>query len=157
MNPSQPLVDSYAAAIKSHMGMASTYYEGVRRIRQSQIDQITAADDECKRYLQQMDGAYDLGSLQTLHAQIISEQVERISSYWTNIGRDLNALHLELSSLMQECGAKLALGLREQLERLQADISQGVAALHLPGHDATAPAGYTDNGQRSSSGAAAKR
>lgn len=147
MNLSQPLADAYGAAMKSHVGLASTYYEGVRRIRQSQIDQINAADDECRRYLQQMEGVSDLDTLQTLHAQIVSEQAERIGSYWNNVSRDLNTLHLELSSLMQDFGARLVQGLRQQMEQLQSELSRSASALHLPVQDATESAGYSDNGR----------
>jgi len=129
MNISQPIVHSYTAAMKSQLGAATTYFEGVRRIRQSQIDQINAAGGECSSYLHEMEGVDDFEALHSLHNHMINAQVERFASYWNNIIRDMTALHTELSTLLQSNGDELARTLRLQLEQLQAELSNGAGSL----------------------------
>jgi hypothetical protein len=132
MNPSEPMVGLQVGILKSGLGITDTYLRGVHRVRQSQIDQISASTTECRHWLQQADGVADFGRLQSLQSDIVSGQVERVFSYWKQVGHDLLGLQHDLLQALQDSGHQTTQALRQQLEQLQSGLSQGGNGLLRP-------------------------
>ena len=159
MNKLPSFLDIYAAAAKSNLSMGSAYLQGVRRIRQCQIDQINASSVECESILNQLESLDDMGALGALHAKVINLQMERAASYWTEVQREMGALQTELSTKLQGYTASVGDELRHHAEVLQAEVAQGATNLLTPMWDpqstfafATYEKAHEDRSDRAASG-----
>ena len=132
MNYSQPYLGFYAAALKSHLGIANTYLRGVQRIRQAQVEQISASSDECAQWLKKAESVDDFTALHSLQSDMISQHVERVTSYWNKVSHAMTQLQLELSGALQDCSATVTQDVRHQADLMQADLSQGAVGLFKP-------------------------
>ena len=132
MNPSQPLLNMYTTSQQSALGIVSAYLNGVQRMRQSQIEQINASAKEHAKWHKEVGGMDDYTALHTLHGEMLSQWVERCSSYWQNMFRDLTALQSDLSQALQDGGSQSAQAVREQCGQMQADLSEGAQGMLKP-------------------------
>lgn len=132
MNYSQPSIGFYAAAMKANLGITNTFLRGMQRLRQSQLEQIRASSDECAQWLKQADAVHDYTALHSLQSDMISQYVERVSSYWNKLAHATTQLQTELSAALQECGGTATQDLRHEVEQMQTELSQGAASLFKP-------------------------
>lgn len=132
MRTSQPFLGFYVAAVKSGLGLTDTYLRGMQRIRQSQIDQIGAAGQACARWQKQAETVHDFDALHGFQSDVLNQTMERVSCYWDKIGHDMTRLQLEFSGAVQDCSARATQDARQQVEQMQASLSQGAAGLLKP-------------------------
>lgn len=143
MSNTQPFLGLYVTAVKSGLGLTDTYLRGMQRIRQSQIDQISASGQECTRWLKQAETVRDFDGLHNLQSDVLSQYMERVSSYWDKVGHDMTKLQLDLSGALQDCNARATHDVRHEVGQLQNEVTHGTANLFKPFMDPAALFGFS--------------
>ena len=137
------LLDLYTAAAKSNLALGTTFLHGVRRIRQCQIDQISASSAELDALLSQVESLEDMGAWNALQARMITQQMDRFSSYWRDLQSEMAAMQGELHGHLQGYTANASDELRHQVEHLQAEVGQGTAHLLTPLFEPQSPFAFS--------------
>jgi hypothetical protein len=129
MNPIASVLDIYASAMKCHLELGNTLLKGLRRVRQSQLDQINASIKEHESFLDQLTGAGDYSAMHSLQSSLLNVDAERVASYWNLVPKEMLALRSGFAAAMQDYAAGAAEGLRHQAEDMQSSLSQASSAL----------------------------
>lgn len=116
MTPAQPIFNLYNSSLKAGLGFTNTWLEGALRVRQHQMEQISAAMSGHENIARQLEEKGDASEFHAVVLELARNQVEMSLAYWSGLGQALRESHLELGKQMSSGTLQMIDGWHQSLE-----------------------------------------
>ena len=108
MSVLDPLFDFCADSHKAGLGLINTWLQGAQRVRQHQLEQISAALSSYEHLSRQPDAVRDASGLQAMQQTLVSSQIERSMAYWSGLASMLGQNQIELAQEARSSALQMA-------------------------------------------------